>query len=187
MISFRTIIPFYLEVELEHYINDIFSIKYKIELLFNSLFVCYPMEIIEKLPDDIVFYIYTNILKRYRFCKGTLIKLIELDNYAFLEKYICRRITHFYHLPSIHANEKKYRIDYRIPNVSEMYNRKDLYIDDDMVCMELIENENSLYYEISRFRLKRVDDLNKKKIPTIYHRGGLVDYDWEVVNYSYTI
>jgi hypothetical protein len=145
------------------------------------------MEVIEKLPDDIVIYIYTKILKKYRFYKGKLIKLIDLEKYKFLEKYICRWITHFYKLPSIHANEKRYRIDYCIPNVSEMYNRKDLYIDNDMICMELTETDNSIYYEISRFRFKQVEFLNKKKIPTIYHKGGLSDYDWDVVNYSYTI
>lgn len=147
------------------------------------------MEIIEKLPDDIVIYIYTKILKRYRVCKDILIKLIDLDKYSFLEKYICRRITRFYQTASIDANEKKYRIDYCIPNVSEIYNRKDLYIDNDMICMELTENDNvnSLHYEVSIFRLKRIEDTNNVKSHTIYYRGGLVDYDWEVVNYSYNI
>jgi hypothetical protein len=151
------------------------------------------MEIIEKLPDDIVIYIYTKILKRYRVCKDILIKLIDLDKYSFLEKYICRRITRFYQTvyqtASMDANEKKYRIDYCIPNVSEIYNRKDLYIDNDMICMELTENDNdnSLHYEVSIFRLKRIEDINNEKSPTIYYRGGLVDYDWEVVNYSYNI
>jgi hypothetical protein len=145
------------------------------------------MDIIEKLPDDIVLYIYTKILKRYRFYKGELIKLIDLDKYSFLEKYICRRIVRFYQIASI--NEKRYRIDYRIPNVSEICNRKDLHIDDDMICMEITENDsdNSLHYEISRFRLKRIEDINNKKLPTIYHKGGLADYDWDVFSYSYNI
>jgi len=145
------------------------------------------MEIIEKLPDDIVLYIYTKILKRYRFYKGELIRLIDLDKYSFLEKYICRRITRFYQLHSI--NEKRYRIDYRIPNISEICNRKELHIDDDMICIELTEddNDNSLHYEVSRFRLKRIEDINNKKLPTIYYKGRLNDYDWDVVSYSYNI
>jgi hypothetical protein len=145
------------------------------------------MDIIEKLPDDIVLYIYTKILKRYRFYKGELIKLIDLDKYSFLEKYICRRIVRFYQIASI--NEKRYRIDYRIPNVSEICNRKDLHIDDDMICMELTEddNDNSLHYEVSRFRFKRIEDINNEKLPTIYHKGGLADYDWDVFSYFYKI
>ena len=147
------------------------------------------MDIIEKLPDDIVLHIYTKILKRYRFCKGELIKLIDLDKYSFLEKYICRRITRFYQLPSIYANEKRYRIDCRIPDVSEIYNRKDLYIDDDMICIEVTEHDddNSLHYEVLRFRLKRIENINNEKLPSIYHKGGLADYDWDVFSYSYKI
>jgi hypothetical protein len=147
------------------------------------------MEIIDKLPDDIVLYIYTKILKRYRFYKGDLIKLIDVDKYSFLEKYICRRITRFYQTASVDANEKKYRIDYCIPNVSEIYNRKDLHIDDDMICMELTENDNnnSLHYEISRFRLKRIDNINNENLPSIYYKGGVADYDWDVVSYYYNI
>ena len=120
------------------------------------------MNIIEKLPDDIILYIYTKIMKRYRFYKGELIRLIDLDKYSFLEKYICRQITRFYQIASI--NEKRYRIDYRIPNVSEICNRKDLHIDNDMICIELTEddNDNSLHYEVSRFRLKWIENINNK-------------------------
>ena len=144
------------------------------------------MDMIEKLPDDIVLHIFTKILKRYRFCKGELIKLIDLDKYSFLENDICRRTTRFYQTA---YNEKKYRIDCRIPNVSEIYNRKDLHIDDDMICIEVTEddNDNSLHYEVSRFRLKRIDNINNEKLPSIYHNGGLTDYDWDVFSYSYKI
>ena len=145
------------------------------------------MEIIERLPDDLVVFIYTKILKRYRFYKGTLIKLVDVSKYSFLEKYTCRRIVRFYQIASI--NETKYRIDYRIPNVSDIYNRKDLHIDDDMICIEMTENNNnnSMQYEISIFRLKRVENINSEKLPSIYHKGELVEYDWEVFGYSYTI
>ena len=147
------------------------------------------MDIIEKLPDDIVLHIYTKILKRYRLCKGELIKLIDVNKYSFLEKYICRRITRFYQLPSIYANEKRYHIDCCIPDVSEIYNRKELYIDDDMICIEVTEHDddNSLHYEVLRFRLKRIENINNEKLPSIYHKGGLADYDWDVFSYSYKI
>jgi hypothetical protein len=155
------------------------------------------MEIIDKLPDDIVLYIYTKILKRYRFYKGELINLIDLEKYSFLEKYTSRRAvsicksynTYSADVTGIDANEKTYRIQYSIPNVIEIVNRRELYIDDDMICMELTENNNnnSLHYEISIFRLKRIEDINNEKLPSIYHKGGLADYDWEVVSYSYNI
>jgi hypothetical protein len=145
------------------------------------------MEIVEKLPDDIVLHIYTKILKRYRFCKGELIKLIDLNKYSFLEKYICRRVVRYHKIASIDASEKKYHINYSIPNITEISNRKDLYIHDDMITIVFTENENSLCYEVSRFRFKRVQNVNNENLPTIYNNGWLTDYDWEVINYSYKI
>jgi hypothetical protein len=151
------------------------------------------MEIIEKLPDDIVLYIYTTILKRYRFYKGRLIKLIDVKKYSFLEKYIYRRAVsicksyHTYSADVADMNEKNYRIQFSIPNICEIVNRRDLYIDDDMICMELTENDHSLHCEISKFRLRRIENINNKKLPSIYHKGNLDDYDWEVVSYSYNI
>ena len=137
------------------------------------------MEIIEKLPYDIVLYIYTEILKRYRFYNGKLIKLIDLDKYSFLKKYICRRVvsicksynTYSADVMGIDVSEKKYRIQYSIPNVSEILNRKELHIDDDMICIELTEYDNSLHYEISRFKLKKITCLNNEKLPSIYYKG----------------
>lgn len=146
------------------------------------------MDIINNLPDDIVLYIYTKFIKRYRFDKGKLIKLIDLNKYSFLEKYISRRVTSFcksYQRFS-QVNEIKYRIQFSIPNMNESVNRKELYIDDDMICIELTENENSLHYEISKFRFKHTECINNDKLPSIYHKGGLTDYDWQTFEYSYT-
>jgi hypothetical protein len=152
------------------------------------------MEIIEKLPDDIVLYIYTKCIKRYRFDNGKLIKLIDLEKYSFLEKYICRRVVSFCKsyptfLMDTDARDvsvKKYRIQFSIPNVSEILNRKELYIDDDMICIDLTENENSLHYDVTRFRLKKIEPKEKKR-PSIYYRGKLIDYDWHTFCYSYSI
>ena len=85
-------------------------------------------------------------------------------------------------------NEKNYRIQFSIPNICEILHRKELHIDDDMICVELTENDHiSLHCEISRFRLKRIENINNKKLPSIYHKGNLDDYDWEVISYSYDI
>jgi len=140
------------------------------------------MEIIEKLPDDIILHIYTKCLKRYRIHKGKLIKLIDFDKYKFLEKYIHRRITKFY------GNEIKYYIQYQISNLSDI-NRKDSWIDDDMICITITIKDGSLRYDVDKFRLKKVEDLNIKnrRTPSIYYRGSYKDYDWEVVSYTYEI
>lgn len=151
------------------------------------------MNIIENLPDDIILYIYTKCLKRYRVSKeGKLIKLIDLEKFLFLEKYISRRVvsickSYYSDLPESYPNGNIYRINYTIPNVSDIVNRRESYIDNDMICIELIEHENSLQFEFSRYQLKRLEDIRGEKKRSIYYIGDLVDYDWEVFTYSYTI
>jgi len=47
--------------------------------------------------------------------------------------------------------------------------------------------ENTVSYNVQRYRLKKIEDLNAEYKPSMYHRGDYKDYDWEVVNYFYTI
>ena len=139
------------------------------------------MDIIQQLPDDIILYIYTKCLKRYRLYEGKLIKLIDLDKYKFLEKYIHRRINNFY------GSETNYYIKYQLSNLSDV-DRKDSYIDidDDMICINITINDGLLRYNVDRFRLKKIKDYTQS-LPSIYYRGSYKDYDWEVVSYTYEI
>ena len=139
------------------------------------------MDIIQQLPDDIILYIYTKCLKRYRLYEGKLIKLIDLDKYKFLEKYIHHRINKFY------GSETNYYINYQLSNLSDV-DRKDSYIDidDDMICINITINDGLLRYNVDRFRLKKIKDYTQS-LPSIYYRGSYKDYDWEVVSYAYEI
>ncbi len=146
------------------------------------------MKIIERLPDDLILTIYTKYLKRYRFFDGQLIKLINFDKYAFLQNYIGHRISKFNKFSRMNEsdNQRNYSITYAIPNLY-LSNRSDLYVENDMICMEMVEEENSIRFEVLRFRLKPIEFFNKEYTPSIYHRGKLNDYDWEVFSYSYTL
>jgi hypothetical protein len=147
------------------------------------------MQIIERLPDDLVLTIYTKFLKRYRLFEGRLIKLIDFDKYAFLQNHIGYRTSKFIAFSTEDADhaKKKYRATYTIPNFTNLSNRSNLHIDNDMICMEVVEKEDSIHYEVLRFRLKPIEFLNKEKLPSIYYRGDLNDYDWEIVSYSYSL
>jgi hypothetical protein len=146
------------------------------------------MNLIEDLPDDVILTIYTKFLKRYRFCKGQLIKLIDMDKYAFLQNYIGHRISKVNVFSTGDTdNGKKYSITYRVPNLYEIPNRSNLHIDNDMICMEIKEEDNLVHYKVFRFRLKHIDFLNKEKIPSIYYKAGLKEYDWEVISYCYSV
>ena len=113
------------------------------------------MDIIQQLPDDIILYIYTKCLKRYRLYEGKLIKLIDLDKYKFLEKYIHRKINKFY------GSETNYYIKYQLYNLSDVNRKDSCSIDDDMICINITINDGSLRYDIDRYRLKKIKDFRE--------------------------
>jgi hypothetical protein len=166
------------------------------------------MNIINRLPDDIVIYIYTKCLKRYRFHKGVFIKLIDFDKYKFLEKYTCRKIKKFNQFNYYNYNNDndenddndnnddnddnenpmKYSIQCQLPNLIDI-NRKDPHIkvDDDMFCITFTIIDGSLKCDVDRFRLKKIEDIAIKSNMNIYHKGDFKEYDWEVLSYTYEI
>ena len=146
------------------------------------------VKLVEKLPDDIILHIYTKCLKRYRLYKGELIKLIDFDKYKFLEKYIYRKIKAFsvYHSSDDNNNDIKYSVQYQLPNLINI-NRKDSWIDDDMICITFTINDSSLKFDVDRFRLKKIEDILIKSPPNRYHKGNYKEYDWEVLSYTYEI
>ena len=131
--------------------------------------------------------------------EGQLIKLIDLDKYKFLEKYIYRRIKslRMFHSLSDDDGVVKYSIQYQLSNLSHM-NREDLRlpIEDDMMFIEFtVTNDLSIRYDVQSFRLKKNEDIRNinaldnepARSPSIYYRGNRDDYDWEIVKYSYEI
>ena len=145
------------------------------------------MDIIQKLPDDIIVLIYTKILKRYRLQDGKFIKRIDFEKYKFLEKFIYRKIVNvFYQNYGNNEDITTIEMKYNLNNLNQLPDRKDLLIDDDMMYVYVTFKENTIKYYIQRFRLKKIEDIDKK-IPSIYHRGDYKDYDWEVFSYAYEI
>ena len=138
------------------------------------------MDIIQKLPDDIIVHIYTKILKKYRLHDGKFIKLIDIEKYKFLEKFIYRKMS------GISSNDFKIEIKYDLNNFCQLPDRKDLSIDDDMMYVYITSKENKVKYYIERFRLKKIEDMDTKK-PSIYHKGDYEDYDWKVFSYTYEL
>ena len=147
---------------------------------------------IVNLPDDIIINIYTNILKKYRLHEGKFIKLINFEKYKFLENFIYRKMVSFYRVHFDDSNE--YRMRYRLANFSRLSNRKSMLdegawpsVDDDLMDVDMTVNENTVIYDVKRYRLKKIEDLNTKYKPSMYHRGDYKDYDWEVIHYTYEI
>ena len=145
------------------------------------------MEIIEKLPDDIIVHIYTKILKKYRLHEGKFIKRIDIEKYKFLEKFISRKIVGVSNKNFGYNRDLTKEIRYKLINFCELPDRKDLSIDDDMICIFLTISENKVIYDIYRFKLKKIKDIVKKSKLSIYYKADYKDYDWEVFSYTYEI
>ena len=150
---------------------------------------------IENLPDDIIIHIYTKILKKYRLHEGKFIKLIDFEKYKFLENFIYRKMVSFSRVHFDDSDKYKYGIQYTLANFSRLPNRKSMLaegawpsVEDDLMQVDMTVNENTVTYDVHRYRLKKIEDLNTKWTrPSMYHKGDYEDYDWEVVSYSYTI
>ena len=145
------------------------------------------MDIIQKLPDDIIVHIYTKILKKYRLHQGKFIKRIDIEKYKFLEKFISRKIVSVSNKNFGYNHDITKEIRYKLNNFCELPDRKDLSIDDDMIWIFLTISENKVKYDIYRYKLKKVEDIVKKSKLSIYHKGDYEDYDWEVFSYTYEI
>ncbi len=79
-------------------------------------------------------------------------------------------------------------------NFSRLPNRKSMLaegawpvVEDDLMHVDMTVNENTVSYDVERYRLKKIEDLNANHKPSIYHRGDYKDYDWEVIHYTYEI
>lgn len=145
------------------------------------------MEIIQKLPEDIIVHIYTKILKKYRLHDGKFIKLIDMEKYKFLEKFIYRKFVNLFKTSFGDNNDITLEFKYKLNNLNQLPDRTELFIDDDMMYVYLTCKENTVKYYIQRFRLKKVEDIITKNKPSIYHKGDYADYDWEVFSYVYEI
>ena len=144
------------------------------------------MDIVENLPDDIVLYIYTKILKKYRLQEGKLIKLIDVEKYKFLEKYISRKLVGFWKKTSSEV-ETIYQIRYQLNNLIDIPNRRESFVEDDMICIDLTIKNTTIKYDIYIFKLKRIEGMNNLLFSGRYYKSNFKDYEWKVHNYSYEI
>ena len=149
---------------------------------------------IVNLPDDIIVHIYTKILKKYRLHEGKFIKLIDFEKYKFLENFIYRKMVSVLPNRVRFGGGDEYRIRYRLANFSRLPNRKSMLaegawpsVEDDLMDVDMTVNENTVTYDVHRYRLKKIEDLNTNYKPSIYHRGDYKDHDWEVIHYTYEI
>ena len=145
------------------------------------------------LPDDLVRKIcdYAN----HRIDKdGNFIKLINLENYKFLEKILHQKMGSVSKVKIYEEYSGRVlpndilEIKYTLPNCCELPDRKEQSIADDMMYVYL--NETTGHYTIKKYRLIKIEEfLTKDKPSSMYFRGNFPrgnyrDYDWEVSTLS---
>ena len=145
------------------------------------------LNILSTLSDDLVCKIYEN----HRIDKdGNFIKLINLENYKFLEKILHQKMgsvskVNIYEEYSGRILPTKiFEVKYTLPNCCELPDREEQSIQNDMMYVYL--NQDTVSYTIQKFRLKKIDVFFTKDKPVsmyfrgCFHRGNYRDYDWEV-------
>jgi hypothetical protein len=149
------------------------------------------LKLLQILPDDLLIKLYTELLRRYRIDKdGKFIRLINLENYKFLEKILHQKMVSVSKVKTYEENSGRIlednilEIKYTLPNVCELPDRKEQSIQNDMMYVYL--NETTGHYTIKKYRLIKTEEFFTENKPvSMYFRGNFPrgnyrDYDWEV-------
>lgn len=142
------------------------------------------------LPDDLVRKIcaYAN----HRIDKdGNFIKLINLENYKFLEKILHQKMGSVSKVKIYDEHSGRelpnniLEIKYELTNCYELHDRKEQSIQNDKMYVYL--NQDTISYTIQKYRLIKIEEFFTKDKPVsmyfrgCFHRGNNRDYDWEVL------
>ena len=151
------------------------------------------LKLLQILPDDLLIKLYTELLRRYRIDKdGKFIRLINLENYKFLEKILHQKMVRVSKVKIYDENSGRelptniLEIKYTLANFCELPDRKEQSIDDDMMYVYLRIEKDTVSYTIQKFRLKKIDVFFTENKPVSMYfrgnfpRGNYLDYDWEV-------
>ena len=147
------------------------------------------LNLLSTLSDDLVRKIYEN----HRIDKdGNFIKLINLENYKFLEKILHQKmgsvskVKIYEEYSGRELPNNILEIKYELANCCELPDREEQSIQNDMMYVYLRIEKDTVSYTIQKFRLKKIDVFFTKDKPvSMYFRGNFPrgnyrDYDWEV-------
>ena len=147
------------------------------------------LNLLSTLSDDLVRKIYEN----HRIDKdGNFIKLINLENYKFLEKILHQKMGSVSKVKiyDVHSGRELpnniLEIKYELANCCELPDREEQSIQNDMMYVYLRIEKDTVSYTINKYRLKKNEEFFKKDKPIFmsyrghFPRGNYRDYDWEV-------
>jgi hypothetical protein len=156
------------------------------------------MEILSRLPFDLQEHILVKVMKRYKLRDGEYVRQIDKSKYKFLDHIMRSSINkdsykYFHCVFNDDENKEIFHYRFSLKNLYDNPLRKESYVDDDIVEVNIERRNNIYYYEVSiyRLKLKNIDENNftyEKMRKDIYHKGALADnYFWDFLEFSYEV
>lgn len=133
--------------------------------------------IFSRLPNDIINYILV-FNERFTIRNGELVSIISKNDYRYkLLHYITVRLVNTENIPNNKINQK-----FSLDNLYDMTERKEQYVDNDMIEVRMDLSSSVVKYNIFIGRLKPKDDIERK---SLFYVGDLLNYTWYFYDYFY--
>jgi hypothetical protein len=133
--------------------------------------------IFSKLPNDIINYILV-FNERFIIRNGELVSIISKNDYRYkLLHYITIRLVN-----TVNRHNNKINLMFYLNNLCDIVERKEQYVDNDMIEVRMDLSNSVVKYNIFIGRLKLKDDIERK---SLFYVGDLLNYTWHFYNYFY--
>jgi len=133
--------------------------------------------IFSKLPNDIINYIL-GFNENFTIRNGELVSIISKNDYRYkLLHYITIRLVNTENRPN-----NKINLKFSLDNLCDMTERKEQYVDNDMIEVRMNLSSSVVKYNIFIGRLKPKDDIERKPL---FYVGDLLNYTWHFYDYFY--
>jgi len=133
--------------------------------------------IFSKLLNDIVNYIL-GFNENFTIRNGELVSIISKNDYRYkLLHYITIRLVNTENRPN-----NKINLKFSLDNLCDMTERKEQYVDNDMIEVRMDLSSSVVKYNIFIGRLKPKDDIERK---SLFYVGDLLNYTWHFYDYFY--
>ena len=130
-----------------------------------------------KLPNDIIKYILV-FNEHFTIRNGELVSIISKNDYRYkLLHYITIRLVNTENRPN-----NKINMMFSLDNLYDIVERKDQYVDNDMIEVRMDLSDSVVKYNIFIGRLKPTDDIERKPL---FYVVDLLNYTWHFYDYFY--
>lgn len=130
-----------------------------------------------KLPNDIIKYILL-FDDHFTIRDGELVSIISKNDYRYkLLHYITIRLVN-----TVNRSNNKINLKFSLDNLYDIVERKEQYVDNDMIEVRMDLSRSVVKYNIFIGRLKPKDDIERKPL---FYTGNLLNYTWYFYDYFY--